>query len=207
MAENKRKLFWLILLLVVLVSFAVKFEALNKNESAPSPDYGNYLTQVNIINGIDVEGSGLRYNPLYFAILDGFLSLTDPFTALKILASLTFSIAAIPFFLLAKRLSNSLIFSIVCSWLFIFFEGYSEMISWGGNPNFLGISFMLLALFFLVGYFKDASKKNLILTGFFLSLVVGTHFLVAFYTLGAFLLFLFAFCFSINTIVARSRKA
>jgi hypothetical protein len=187
MLEDK-KVVLVFLLLIVALSFALKFEALNRYEVPPSPDYGNYLTQINIVHGNDVSGFGLRYPPLYFVMLSPFMGL-DIFAVLKIAAALVFSLVAFPFFFVTKKFFNSNSIALVCTWLFVFFEGFSEMIAWGGNPNFLGISFMLLAIFFLIGAFKEPSKKNLLLTGFFLSLVVGTHFLVAAFTFSALLLF------------------
>ncbi len=184
----------------MIASFAIKFAALNKYAAPPGADYGNYLTQVNILNGHDVRGLGLRYNPLFFALLDPFLMFFDSLTALKVVASLVFSTAAIPFFLLAKKLSNSYLAGLITSWTFLFFEGYSEMIGWGGNPNFLGFSFMLLTLFFLVNSFESPSKKNLLLTGFSLSLVIGVHFLVTA------IAFLFLIVFTIVTLVLNRKN-
>jgi hypothetical protein len=173
----------------MVISFLTKFLALNKYEVPPSCDYGNYLTQVDILHGYDVKNWGLRYNPLFFILLDIFLRFFDTFTALKVVASLVFSIAAIPFFLLAKKISGNYIAALICTWFFIFYEWYFEMMAWGGNPNFLGISFMLLTLFFLVELFKEPSRKNILLAGFSLSLVIGTHFLVAFFMVLALLIF------------------
>lgn len=174
----------------MIISFLFRFAALNKYEAPPSCDYGNYLTQVDVLHGFDVENLGLRYNPLFFILLDAFLRLFDTFTALKIVASLVFSIATIPFFLLAKEISGNYIAALMCTWLFIFYEWYSEMIAWGGNPNFLGISFMLLTIFFLVKLFEKPSKKNILFAGFFLSLAIGTHLLVAFLMTLTFILFI-----------------
>jgi hypothetical protein len=183
----------------MIASFAIKFTALNKYAAPPAGDYGNYLTQVDILNGHDVIGLGLRDNPLFFVLLDPFLMFLDALTALKVVASLVFSVAAIPFFLLAKKLSNSYLAALITSWTFLFFEGYSEMIGWGGNPNFLGFSFLLLTLFFLVNSLEKPSKKNILLTGFSLSLVVGAHFLVTAFAL------LFLFVFAVLTL-ALNRK-
>lgn len=189
MPRNKQWLYWLSLVIIVCISFLIRFAALNKYEAPPGADYGNYLTQVDILHGYDVENWGLRYNPVFFILLDIFLRFFDEFTALKVVASLVFSIAAIPFFLLAKKISGDYLSALICTWLFIFFSAYSEMITWGANPNFLGFSFMLLTLFFLVKLFEKFSKKNVLLAGFFLSLVIGTHFLVAAFMALALLIF------------------
>ncbi len=63
------------------------------------------------------------------------------------------------------------------------------MITWGGNPNFLAFSFMLLALYFIIDVVEKPSKKNIILSGFFLSLIIGTHILVTIFTFGILILF------------------
>lgn len=181
MLRNKQWLYWLSILMIMVISFLIRFTALNKYEAPPSCDYGNYLTQVDILHGYDVKNWGLRYNPLFFILLDVFLRFFDEFTALKVVASLVFSIVAIPFFLLAKKISGNYLAALICTWFFVFYEWYSEMITWGGNPNFLGLSFMLLTLFYLVRLFEETSRKNMLLAGFFLSLVIGTHFLVAFF--------------------------
>ena len=187
--RNKRWISWTILFLAIVISFVTKFISLSMYEVPPGADYGNYLSQVNILHGYDLRGLGLRYDPLYFILLDGFLRIFDPFTALKVAASLVFSIIAIPFFLFVRKLSNSFTASIG-AWFLVFFEGYSEMIAWGGNPNFLGFSLMLLTFFSLIKTLEKPSKKNVILTGFFLSLIIGTHILVTIFTLFSFLIFI-----------------
>ena len=189
MLINKKWLYYLFLFLIVVTSFSIKFVALNKYEVPPSCDYGNYLTQVDILHGYDVEGHGLGYPPLFFLLLDLFLRLFDAFTALKVSASLVFAIIAVPFFFLNKELTNNCLASLIGTWFFVFFQGYSEMIAWGGNPNFLGFSFMLLSLLFFIKALKKPTNKNILLTGFFLSLVVGTHVLVVIFMLTALCIF------------------
>jgi len=195
MLENRRfypYLPLLILLLTVIVSFVVYFVGLSSNKAPPGCDYGNYLTQVEILRGNDLRGWGLRHNPVFFVLLDIFLRIFEEFTALKIVASLVFAISAIPFFLLARKLSGNRLVAVICTWLFVFFISNSEMISWGGNPNILGFSFMLLTLFFFVDLMNEPSKKNLLLSGFFLSLVAGTHILVAIYFLFSIVIYFIA---------------
>ncbi len=181
-----------LILLLVIISFVYYFVGLSNFKAPPGSDYGNYLTQVEILRGNDLRGWGLRHNPIFFIILDIFLRIFEEFDALKIVASLVFSLLAIPFFLFAKKLSGSRLAAVICTWLFVFFISNSEMISWGGNPNFLGFSFMLLTLFFFTDLMDEPSKKNLLLSGFFLSLVIGTHILVAIYLLFSFLIFFIA---------------
>lgn len=174
---------WLLVLLIFVVAFVFYFDGLNRFKAPPGCDYGNYLTQVDVLRGNDVRGWGLQHNPVFFVILDIFLRVFEEFTALKVVAALIFAIITIPFFLLVRKVSGDDLVSVVCTWLLVFFITNAEMISWGGNPNFLGFSFMLLTLFFFVDLMNQPSKKNLVLSAFFLSLVVGTHILVATYLL------------------------
>lgn len=163
---------------------------LNNFTAPPGADYGNYLTQVDILNGNDLRGWGLRHQPIYFVLLNGLIGIFDEFTALKIGAALVFSIIVFPFFLLVKKLAgNNNIIAAIATGLFAFFISNSEMITWGGNPNFLAFSFLLLALFFIVDLINKPTKISIIFAGFFLSLVIGTHILVAIFTFGFLALF------------------
>jgi hypothetical protein len=191
--KNRRLSFllpWLLVSVIVIVSFTVNLTLLNSNTAPPGADYGNYLTQVHILEGNDLRGWGLRHQPLFFVFLDLFLKVFDAFTALKVAASFVFAIVAIPFFFLAKKLSGNDYAAAISTGLFVFLISYSEMIAWGGNPNFLAFSFLLAALYFIIDLMKKFSVKNLLLSGLFLSLVVGTHILVAIFAFVSLFMFI-----------------
>jgi hypothetical protein len=185
----------LLLLLIFVISFVFYLDGLNGNRAPPGCDYGNYLTQVDILRGNDLRGWGLQHNPVFFIFLDVFLRVFEEFTALKIVAALIFSMISIPFFLFARKISGNNLVSLICTWLLVYFLTNAEMISWGGNPNFLGFSFMLLTLFFFVDLMNQPSKKNLLLSAFFMGLVIGTHILVATY------MFLAIFVYFVGTML------
>jgi hypothetical protein len=204
MLKNKRLNFWiqfLLILLIFIITFIVNFAMLNINTAPPGADYGNYLTQVNILNGNDLRGWGLRHQPVFFVLLDVFLRAFDEFTALKVAAAFVFSIIIVPFFLLAKKLSGNFLAAAISTGLFGFFISYTEMIAWGGNPNFLAFSFLLIALYFIIDLMKEPSKKNVLFSGLFLSLVVGTHILVAIFAFASLALF-----FILHSVFTGSRK-
>ena len=175
--------------IIFSITFTVNFVFLNNFAAPPGADYGNYLTQVDILSGNDLRGWGLRHQPVYFVGLDILTEVFDDFTALKVGAALVFSIIVIPFFMLAKKLSGSNIASAIATGIFTFFISNTEMISWGGNPNFLAFSFMILALYFIIDLINKPTKKSIVLAGFFLSLVIGTHILVTVFTFGILALF------------------
>ncbi|MGF3523216.1 MAG: hypothetical protein ACQXXJ_09020, partial [Candidatus Bathyarchaeia archaeon] len=113
----------------------------------------------------------------------------DEFTALKVAAATVFSVTIFPFFFLTKKLSGKYIAAAVTTGLFAFFVSYTEMISWGGNPNFLAFTFLLVALIYIFDAMNKTSTKNLLVAAFFLSLVIGTHMLVAIFAFGSLALF------------------
>jgi len=182
---------WLLILLIVIVSFTVYFVGLNRYKAPPGCDYGNYLTQVEILRGNDLRGWGLRHNPVFFVMLDIFLRLFEEFTALKIVASLVFAVIAIPFFLLARKLSGSRLVAVICTWLFVFFISNSEnemveltllsmQIPQISINSILAIgeywAFFVVAIVFVLGlfalsrYVKDEHRNNgLLLCSLFLS--------------------------------------
>ena len=144
-------------------------------------DPGNWLTMVNMLHGVDATRHGLRYPPIFFLLLYLPLRLgLDKFMVLKVAGALASTIIGIPFFLLARRLSGNWAASL-CTILFLFTEGYSEMIAWGGYTRFLGMFFMLLSLYFLLNLLENPSRKNMFLMGLFLSLNIGTNLLTAFF--------------------------
>ena len=149
MLQIKRLRPWIPLLLIVAivsVTFVINFYMLNQNEAPPGADYGNYLIQTDILNGQDLRGYGLRHNPVFFILLDGFQVFLDDFTALKVAAAFVFSIIAVPLFLLAKKFTGRSIIAAISTIILVLFISYTEMISWGGNPNYLGFAFMLMTL-------------------------------------------------------------
>ena len=79
----QKRLAFVLLIVITVISFITKFIVLNTYTAPSSPDYGNYLTQVSILNGHDVTGMGLRYTPIFFIFLDGILRFIDIFLALK----------------------------------------------------------------------------------------------------------------------------
>jgi len=87
---------FLILLLIFIVSFVFYFVGLSNHEAPPGSDYGNYLTQVEILRGNDLRGWGLRHNPIFFVLLDMFLRIFEEFTALKIVAILVYFLGRQP---------------------------------------------------------------------------------------------------------------
>lgn len=203
------------MLLILILTFTIKFSVLNTFMVPSGADPGNWLTMVNMLHRADATGHGLRYPQIFFLLLYLPLRLgLDEFMVLKVAGALASTIIGIPFFLLARRLSGNLAASL-CTLLFLFAEGYSEMIAWGGYTRFLGMFFMLLSLYFLVNLLEKPSRKNMFLMSLFLSLNIGTNLLTALFqifllTMFSALVFLFqrkAFFHIFKTLLACSAIA
>jgi hypothetical protein len=138
--KNKRYSYLIPMLLVsaiVVVSFAFNFSMLDMNKAPPGADYGNYLTQGNILQGQDLRGWGLRHQPVFFFFLDAVRIVLDPFTALKFASAFVFAIVAVPFFLyeenFRQQLRRGIVYSAFCVLYWLFrddFVGRRPEFSW-----------------------------------------------------------------------------
>jgi hypothetical protein len=185
--------YYVYIAIVVAASFVDKLFVASQNVSLGA-DYGSYLRWADILRGVDIRGEGLRYPPLYPLMLNLFLLFFDKITALKICAALVYSIIIIPFFFLARRISKSTVLPIFASLLIAFNTFYAEMMGWGGNANILALTFMMTFLFFWFNSLEPErhNKRDTILASVFLSLSIGSHYLVGVY-LAVFFLVFFSF--------------
>lgn len=180
-----------LIVLIFLVSFLLKFFIIRVNNGLGA-DYGAYLKWADVLRGFDVTGKGLRYPPIYPALLSFFTSFLDEITALMVCAAFVFSLIVFPYFLLAKKIFGRGAFPLVSSLLIVFNTLYSEMIGWGGNANMLALVFLVAFLIFWVNCIRNVkSMRDKLLAAFFASLTVGSHYLAAAYLLMFFLSFLF----------------
>jgi hypothetical protein len=185
---NKYYVVWVVA--VFLISFFVKITIISSSTSLGA-DYGTYLRWADVLRGVDVVGMGLRYPPLYPALLNVFLLFLDEITALKTCAAFLYSAIAIPYFFVAKKASGHGAFALAVSLLIVFNSFYSEMMGWGGNANFLGMIFLTTFLIFWTNSLQNfRSRKDEILAAFFLSLAIGSHYLLAGYVIIFFIVFL-----------------
>lgn len=179
---------------LLLLTTVIRFIMLDRYPAPPSGDFGNYLTQVHIIEGNDVTGYGLRYPPAFFVLLAPLEYLLGPMLATKLAAAVVASSSCIPIFLLARRWADfySAVAAVV---LFTFSQAMAEMTAWGGSPNFLAITFFVFVLYFLDRAFARDGKLtvNSIAAGVFAGFVFETHHLttvVLLATLGFFFVFM-----------------
>lgn len=185
---------WILLILFLLISFQLKISAFNRYIAPSGCDPGNYLSAAYAFLGNDIAGFGLRYPPIFYLLVGLLIKLFDKFVVLKVTAVVVSIIIGIPFFVLARKISDNLI-SLVCTIFFVFFFEYFGMPAWGGYGNLLGIFFVIFFLLFFWNAVEKTSVRNLILTSFFFALVLGTHVLVLLFaalTVLVFVLFIIA---------------
>jgi hypothetical protein len=131
---------------------------------------------VDIILGKDVTGEGLRYPPLFFVLLTPFVKVFGSMLGLKIFAAIVASSSTVPMFLFVHRRARYEV-AIVVTVLFTFSQPMGEMTAWGGSPNFLAITLMIFALYFLDRAFTPGRsyKWNAVAAGISVGLVFETH--------------------------------
>lgn len=190
--RSRRFFPWIALFLIVGTVFAIRLVMLSSYAAPPGADAGNYLTILHAFCGNDVSGLDLAHStpPIYYVLFLGpLVKLFPAFVALKVSKALVPALLAIPFFFLTRRIIKNDAISLLTAGLFAFSPPFSQMLSWGGDPNLLGIFFMLWSGYFLLRAIEQGSKRDAILCGLFLSLTVGTHLITAaFYVLALLLL-------------------
>ncbi len=205
-ALGRWKIEMVVALGITILGFGIRLFLLNRYPVAPSSDFGNYLTQLHIIQGTDVEGVGLRYPPLFF----GFLAPADlamgGLMATKVLAAAVASSSCIPLFLIARRWIDVPTAAAVVA-LFTFSQAIAEMTAWGGSPNFLAMTFFVFVLYFTDRGFSGPGslRANALAAGVFAGLVVLTHHLTMVVLAGTLILF-FVFCFLRTKAEERSKS-
>lgn len=175
---------WIVLAVIFIVIFVVRFNDVNKYLTPPSEDLGGDLNVLNAYVTPNAVRPYLRFEspPIYyFLVVLPSISVLPVFLGLKVYDALLPTLVAIPFFLLSKEIANDDFGAILATALFTFSEIYNEMMGWGGTLNLLGIFFMLFSAYFLLKTLKKLNLRDTILAGVFLSLVFGTHHLSAVY--------------------------
>jgi hypothetical protein len=151
-------------------------------------DGGNWLKQVNAIFGIEFpmwDEKPLRFDQLYFISLALLIILLkDGLLALKISALIVFVVRPATTFLLAKRIFRSDATGLAAALLSGTSPLFYETIGWGGYPNLLGYAILPITFYFILGTVEKAPRRNVILTGLFVTITVFSHNLTAIVFLG-----------------------
>lgn len=159
-----------------LVAFSVAWSFIGPRALPWWVDGGIWLKYANGLLGVTWplwNEKSLNYPPLFPTILAILVYLTgDPVFSIKFLAVLTFSLRPLIVFLssilLFKRLSVSVSAGIIMMMLPI----HVEMLGWGGYPNLLSSSLLMISITLLITWLKGNSRKLLLLL-FITSALIG----------------------------------
>jgi hypothetical protein len=136
-------------------------------------DIAGYLSTMDTLFGLDVTGFGLLRPPLSALPLKVFALALGDVAGAKMLGIILSMAIAIPFYLLAKRVSRPWI-AAAMSIVFVLTPAYSDMLSWGYLTMF-GIFFTMLTLYFFILLLEKPSIANAVITGACASFIVGSH--------------------------------
>jgi hypothetical protein len=154
------------------IAFAVRYYIVAQHLDMGG-DIANYLSTMNTLFGDDVTGVGLNRPPLIGFVLKPFTLVFGDLAGVKMLGALVSVLMGIPFYLLMRRISHPWI-AVAMTIVFVLTPAYSDMLSWGYLTMF-GISFIMLALHFLLRVLEEPSRVNIFFTGLSASFVVGFH--------------------------------
>jgi len=172
---------WTVLILVISFGFLVRFGAINRYTAPPGTDPGSWLALAHIYLTGDTSFIWFPApgHPPLFPIVLGFLAmLLGDLFALKIMGALSFTLMALPTYLMVKHYSSKS-FAFAAALLTIFNDAYMEMTGWGAYMNAFALTFTFTAFYFIMLGIEGGRKRDLVLAGFFSALIGLTHHLTA----------------------------
>lgn len=136
-------------------------------------DIATYLSTADAFFGQDPTGFGLDRPPLIAPPLRLFTLVLGDLAGVKALG-IFFSVAlAIPFYLLARRVSHQWV-AAVTAVLFVLTPVYSDMLTWG-YITMAGLLFGLLTIHFLLSVLDRPSMASVFFAGLCASFIAGFH--------------------------------
>jgi len=145
----------------------------------PFHDGGNWLKMANALMGATFpmwEQTALQYPPLFNALLAlSIIMLGDSLFAIKLMGTLVVAFIPSAAYLLAKEVANSRAVGFSAAWLTAFHPVFQEMFGWGGYPNALGLTFLLLSVYFILKVYREGSRRSFLGAAACSSLLVLSH--------------------------------
>ena len=190
---QKRELVPLLVLGVEMcLSVMLKYHIISNYATPFSDDGGIYIREAKIWLGIDLWKTGPKFPYLSTLPLSLLLIFLDELTTLKI-ALLTYStFIAVPFYLLAKEITQSKFVPLITTSLILFYPMYARQLGYSNYAMFLGVSFICLSMYFLIRTFRYPSRSNILRSAFSISLIAGTDIIPFYYFILGLLFFAMA---------------
>jgi len=135
----------------------------------------------------------LIYPPLFPSILADFLSLTgDPCFSIKFLAALVFALRPVAAYIFSLLVFRSRFAGVSAAAMIMLLPIHVEMLGWGGYPNLLCLSILMIAMGSLISWLRDGGRGILAILVISSLLVVFGHSLASLIYLSTLLLLLFS---------------
>jgi len=137
---------YLSLLALSVITFIIVGERMFSVTLPPGDDPGNWLKRIHAIAGVTLplwDETPWSYPPLFFFLsyLTTFI-VGDSLLAMKLVATVIFSLIPISMYLFAYQVSGSYLVSVSTAVISDFWPSNYEMIWWGGYPNLLALVVM-----------------------------------------------------------------
>jgi hypothetical protein len=162
-------------LLAVLVGVAAyRFVVLADEPAPPGADPGNWLAFTHELFGTSVKAAESVYFPVLPVLLKALVAFLPPLMATKVLGVGVSVIMGIPFYLILRR-GCSPLFSAGLTLAFLLAGYEEETLSFGGYPQLLATTFLLLTVYWLMDGLISGGWRPLLLAAASTALVAGTH--------------------------------
>jgi hypothetical protein len=162
-------------LLAVLVGVATyRFIVLADEAAPPGADPGNWLAFTHELFGTSVKAAASVYFPVIPVLLKALLAFMPALMATKVLGVGVSVAMGIPFYLILRR-GCSPLFSAALTLAFLLAGYEEETLSFGGYPQLLATTFLLLTVYWLMDGLISGGWRPLLLAAASTALVAGTH--------------------------------
>ena len=157
--NNEQSVGIFLLLLLMLVVAVYKWVQFSGNAAPPGSDGGQWLAFSHQLFGGESIRAGFQFYPPIFPLFVRLVSLVvDPLVALKLLGIFTSIFIAFPVYLLLRTALHPCL-SAVFAITVVITPYHNEVLCFGGYPQLLGTSFLLLSIFFLLQGLNTGQKR------------------------------------------------
>lgn len=162
-------------LLAVLIGVAAyRFSMLAGEAAPPGADPGNWLAFTHGLFGNSVKAADSVYFPVVPVLLKLLLAFLPTLMATKVLGVLASVAMGIPFYLIVRRACSPLL-SAGLTLAFLLTGYQEETLTFGGYPQLLALTFLLLTVYWLTDGLLSGARRPLLLAAASTALVAGTH--------------------------------
>jgi hypothetical protein len=162
-------------LLAVLAGVATyRFIVLADEPAPPGADPGNWLAFTHELFGTSVKAAESVYFPVLPVLLKALLVFLPALMATKVLGVGVSVAMGIPFYLILRR-GCSPLFSAALTLAFLLTGYQEEVFIFGGYPQLLATTFLLLTVYWLMDGLISGGWRPLLLAAASTALVAGTH--------------------------------